>query len=135
LRNFPRMVRYLMNPPILCSVCSVALMGIWELQSYCLVNWLSSKVICCFSTNSYFTDFRSTEAMIKHYQIKRNDSGQWYVAERHLFRSVPELIWYHQHNAAGKWGAGEGLESHALHRKCMLGVRYSVGRNLPVDLA
>uniref|UniRef100_A0A8C9PN79 Tyrosine-protein kinase n=1 Tax=Spermophilus dauricus TaxID=99837 RepID=A0A8C9PN79_SPEDA len=44
---------------------------------------------------------RSTEATIKHYQIKRNDSGQWYVAERHLFPSVPELIWYHQHNAAG----------------------------------
>ncbi|XP_074252195.1 tyrosine-protein kinase TXK isoform X2 [Saimiri boliviensis] len=44
---------------------------------------------------------RSTEATIKHYQIKKNDSGQWYVAERHLFQSIPELIWYHQHNAAG----------------------------------
>uniref|UniRef100_A0A8D1WCT0 Tyrosine-protein kinase n=1 Tax=Sus scrofa TaxID=9823 RepID=A0A8D1WCT0_PIG len=41
------------------------------------------------------------KATIKHYQIKRNDSGQWYVAERHLFQSIPELIWYHQHNAAG----------------------------------
>ncbi|EPY80138.1 hypothetical protein CB1_000854017 [Camelus ferus] len=45
--------------------------------------------------------YESMEATIKHYQIKRNDSGQWYVAERHLFQSVPELIWYHQHNAAG----------------------------------
>ncbi|XP_054206754.1 tyrosine-protein kinase TXK isoform X7 [Homo sapiens] len=44
---------------------------------------------------------RSTEAAIKHYQIKKNDSGQWYVAERHAFQSIPELIWYHQHNAAG----------------------------------
>uniref|UniRef100_A0A8C5P539 Tyrosine-protein kinase n=1 Tax=Jaculus jaculus TaxID=51337 RepID=A0A8C5P539_JACJA len=44
---------------------------------------------------------RNTEAAIKHYQIKRNDSGQWYVAERHLFPSVPELIRYHQYNAAG----------------------------------
>ncbi|ELW71625.1 Tyrosine-protein kinase TXK [Tupaia chinensis] len=41
------------------------------------------------------------EATIKHYQIKRSDSGQWYVAERHLFQSIPELVWYHQHNAAG----------------------------------
>ncbi|KAM5271922.1 tyrosine-protein kinase TXK [Ctenodactylus gundi] len=44
---------------------------------------------------------RGTEAMIKHYQIKRNDSGQWYVVKRHLFQTVPELVWYHQHNAAG----------------------------------
>lgn len=50
------------------------------------------------------------EATIKHYQIKKNDSGQWYVAERHLFQSIPELIWYHQHNAAGKSGA-TGWES------------------------
>ncbi|XP_016063482.1 PREDICTED: tyrosine-protein kinase TXK [Miniopterus natalensis] len=53
-------------------------------------------------TISVFTrDRRTLEPVIKHYQIKRNDSGQWYVAERHLFQSVPELIWYHQHNAAG----------------------------------
>ncbi|ELK03652.1 Tyrosine-protein kinase TXK [Pteropus alecto] len=45
--------------------------------------------------------YESMEATIKHYQIKKNDSGQWYVAERHLFQSIPELIWYHQHNAAG----------------------------------
>uniref|UniRef100_H0WPF6 Tyrosine-protein kinase n=1 Tax=Otolemur garnettii TaxID=30611 RepID=H0WPF6_OTOGA len=29
------------------------------------------------------------------------DKLNWYVAERHLFQSIPELIWYHQHNAAG----------------------------------
>ncbi|XP_059131086.1 tyrosine-protein kinase TXK isoform X2 [Peromyscus eremicus] len=44
---------------------------------------------------------RPTQASIKHYQIKKNDAGQWYVAERHLFPSVPELIQYHQYNAAG----------------------------------
>lgn len=44
------------------------------------------------------------EPTIKHYQIKKNDSGEWYVAERHLFQSIPDLIWYHQHNAAGKSG-------------------------------
>nr|XP_021483448.1 tyrosine-protein kinase TXK [Meriones unguiculatus] len=44
---------------------------------------------------------RRTQSPIKHYQIKRNDSGQWYVTERHLFPSVPELVQYHQYNAAG----------------------------------
>uniref|UniRef100_A0A8C0BWF4 Tyrosine-protein kinase n=1 Tax=Buteo japonicus TaxID=224669 RepID=A0A8C0BWF4_9AVES len=38
---------------------------------------------------------------IRHYQIKKNHSGQYYVAENYLFSSVPELIEYHQHNAAG----------------------------------
>ncbi|XP_006101335.1 tyrosine-protein kinase TXK [Myotis lucifugus] len=53
-------------------------------------------------TISVFTrDRRSMEPTIKHYQIKKNDSGEWYVAERHLFQSIPDLIWYHQHNAAG----------------------------------
>nr|XP_015853830.1 tyrosine-protein kinase TXK isoform X1 [Peromyscus maniculatus bairdii] len=44
---------------------------------------------------------RPTQSSIKHYQIKKNDAGQWYVAEKHLFPSVPELIQYHQYNAAG----------------------------------
>ncbi|XP_005232165.2 tyrosine-protein kinase TXK isoform X2 [Falco peregrinus] len=38
---------------------------------------------------------------IRHYHIKKNHLGQYYVAEKYLFSSVPELIEYHQHNAAG----------------------------------
>ncbi|KAL4679578.1 hypothetical protein H8959_009228 [Pygathrix nigripes] len=64
---------------------------------------------------------RSAEAAIKHYQIKKNDSGQWYVSERHVFQSIPELIWYHQHNAAGlmtrlpisSWADGQLFTSHS----------------------
>ncbi|GAB1289720.1 Tyrosine-protein kinase [Apodemus speciosus] len=44
---------------------------------------------------------KHTQSSIKHYQIKKNDSGQWYITERHPFTSVPELIQYHQYNAAG----------------------------------
>lgn len=79
-------------------------MRVLEVESCCLMNWLSFKVTCCLLTNSYFIDCRTLEATIKHYQIKRKDSGQWYVAEKHLFQSIPDLIWYHQHNAAGKSG-------------------------------
>ncbi|XP_046314270.1 tyrosine-protein kinase TXK isoform X3 [Marmota monax] len=60
-----------------------------------------SRHLGSYTISVFIRARRSTEATIKHYQIKRNDSGQWYVAERHLFPSVPELIWYHQHNAAG----------------------------------
>ncbi|OXB83821.1 UNVERIFIED_CONTAM: hypothetical protein H355_003033 [Colinus virginianus] len=38
---------------------------------------------------------------IRHYQIKKNHLKQYYVAEKYLFSSIPELIQYHQHNAAG----------------------------------
>ncbi|NWH74482.1 TXK kinase, partial [Piaya cayana] len=44
---------------------------------------------------------RSHSGDIRHYQIKKNHLGQYYVAEKYLFSSVPELIEYHQHNAAG----------------------------------
>ncbi|XP_074129767.1 tyrosine-protein kinase TXK [Sminthopsis crassicaudata] len=44
---------------------------------------------------------RSDVISIKHYQIKNHGSGQCYVTERYLFSSIPELIQYHQHNAAG----------------------------------
>ncbi|XP_076581083.1 tyrosine-protein kinase Tec isoform X2 [Chaetodon auriga] len=42
-------------------------------------------------------------AAIKHYHIKRTQSSpqQFYLAEKHLFDSIPELIEYHKHNAAG----------------------------------
>ncbi|XP_071599710.1 tyrosine-protein kinase TXK-like [Heliangelus exortis] len=38
---------------------------------------------------------------VRHYQIKKNHLGQYYVAEKYHFSTVPELIEYHQHNAAG----------------------------------
>ncbi|XP_041841125.1 tyrosine-protein kinase Tec [Melanotaenia boesemani] len=42
-------------------------------------------------------------AAIKHYHIKEIEGSpkQFYLAEKHLFNSIPELIEYHKHNAAG----------------------------------
>uniref|UniRef100_A0A3B3U4K8 Tyrosine-protein kinase n=1 Tax=Poecilia latipinna TaxID=48699 RepID=A0A3B3U4K8_9TELE len=40
---------------------------------------------------------------VKHYQIRRTDTEKkaFYLAEKYLFSTIPELINYHQHNAAG----------------------------------
>uniref|UniRef100_A0A3P8STG9 Tyrosine-protein kinase n=1 Tax=Amphiprion percula TaxID=161767 RepID=A0A3P8STG9_AMPPE len=40
---------------------------------------------------------------VKHYQIRQTKTGQaaFYLAEKYLFSTIPELIHYHQHNAAG----------------------------------
>ncbi|XP_054438240.1 tyrosine-protein kinase TXK [Pteronotus mesoamericanus] len=60
-----------------------------------------SRHLGSYTISVFLKDRRSMEATVKHYQIKKNDSGEWYVAEKHYFQSIPELIWYHQHNAAG----------------------------------
>lgn len=42
---------------------------------------------------------------VKHYQVrvkKEGETAKYYLAEKYLFSSIPELIRYHQHNAAGK---------------------------------
>ncbi|KAM9356613.1 tyrosine-protein kinase ITK/TSK [Symphorus nematophorus] len=40
---------------------------------------------------------------VKHYQIRQTETGEatYYLAEKYLFSTIPELIHYHQHNAAG----------------------------------
>ncbi|XP_076018981.1 tyrosine-protein kinase ITK/TSK [Genypterus blacodes] len=40
---------------------------------------------------------------VKHYQIRQNETEEstFYLAEKYLFSTIPELIHYHQHNAAG----------------------------------
>uniref|UniRef100_A0A671UQC2 Tyrosine-protein kinase n=1 Tax=Sparus aurata TaxID=8175 RepID=A0A671UQC2_SPAAU len=38
---------------------------------------------------------------IRHYQIKISDTGQFFLAEKHTFNSIPDVIHYHEHNAAG----------------------------------
>uniref|UniRef100_A0A4W4FAW5 Tyrosine-protein kinase n=1 Tax=Electrophorus electricus TaxID=8005 RepID=A0A4W4FAW5_ELEEL len=38
---------------------------------------------------------------VKHYRIRETAESLYYLAEKYLFPSIPELIHYHQHNAAG----------------------------------
>uniref|UniRef100_A0A3Q4I352 Tyrosine-protein kinase n=1 Tax=Neolamprologus brichardi TaxID=32507 RepID=A0A3Q4I352_NEOBR len=39
---------------------------------------------------------------VKHYQIRQTETSpaSFYLAEKYLFSTIPELIYYHQHNAA-----------------------------------
>uniref|UniRef100_A0A3B5LH85 Tyrosine-protein kinase n=1 Tax=Xiphophorus couchianus TaxID=32473 RepID=A0A3B5LH85_9TELE len=56
-------------------------------------------------TVSLYTKAGSGEGgpMIKHYHIKETQCTpkKFYLAEKHLFSSIPELIEYHSHNGAG----------------------------------
>ncbi|KAG7484220.1 hypothetical protein MATL_G00047030 [Megalops atlanticus] len=42
-----------------------------------------------------------TTGSCRHYNICITEQGLFYLAEKHNFSSIPELINYHQHNAAG----------------------------------
>jgi len=39
---------------------------------------------------------------VKHYHIRQNVEGLYYLAEKHPFATIPELIYYHKHNCAGQ---------------------------------
>uniref|UniRef100_A0A8B9PZZ7 Tyrosine-protein kinase n=1 Tax=Apteryx owenii TaxID=8824 RepID=A0A8B9PZZ7_APTOW len=55
-------------------------------------------------TVSLYTKFGGEGSSgIRHYHIKETVTSpkQFYLAEKHLFNSIPEIIEYHKHNAAG----------------------------------
>ncbi|XP_013883348.1 tyrosine-protein kinase TXK [Austrofundulus limnaeus] len=52
-------------------------------------------------TVSVYTKTLSPYGDIRHYQIKITDTGQFYLAEKHTFMCIPDVIHYHEHNAAG----------------------------------
>ncbi|KAK2863294.1 hypothetical protein Q5P01_002827 [Channa striata] len=52
-------------------------------------------------TVSVYTRTLGGNGDIRHYQIKVTDNGQYFLAERHTFSTIPDVIHYHNHNAAG----------------------------------
>ncbi|XP_028671753.1 tyrosine-protein kinase BTK isoform X1 [Erpetoichthys calabaricus] len=52
-------------------------------------------------TVSLYTKVTGEPGTCRHYNICTAPQGQFYLAEKHFFESIPELINYHQHNSAG----------------------------------
>uniref|UniRef100_A0AAQ5YI88 Tyrosine-protein kinase n=1 Tax=Amphiprion ocellaris TaxID=80972 RepID=A0AAQ5YI88_AMPOC len=73
---------------------------------------------------------------VKHYQIRQTETGQaaFYLAEKYLFSTIPELIHYHQHNAAGKCAglphATESIKKATLKKKNLTPTELTLGREL-----
>lgn len=75
-----------------------------EINGFVGVLWNFQLIFTRHNTSSFATSVcRDGEAAIKHYHIKENSGlpKQFYLAEKHLFNSIPDLIEYHKHNAAG----------------------------------
>ncbi|XP_022322441.1 tyrosine-protein kinase Tec-like isoform X1 [Crassostrea virginica] len=50
-------------------------------------------------TLSLFTT--ENDGQVRHYHIKKNEKGSYYIAEKYAFPSISELVHYHKHNSAG----------------------------------
>ncbi|KAK3519270.1 hypothetical protein QTP70_023140 [Hemibagrus guttatus] len=55
----------------------------------------------CYTVSVYTKTNREHLGDVKHYQIKQTESGMFFLAENYKFYSIPEMINYHKHNAAG----------------------------------
>ncbi|KAK7910093.1 hypothetical protein WMY93_014777 [Mugilogobius chulae] len=56
-----------------------------------------------YTVSVYVKSLGTGGSAIKHYHIKETQGSpkQYYLAEKHLFSNIPDLIDYHKHNAAG----------------------------------
>ncbi|CAO1339322.1 unnamed protein product [Diamesa hyperborea] len=41
------------------------------------------------------------QSHVKHYHIKQNSRGEFYLSEKHCCETIPDLINYHRHNSGG----------------------------------
>uniref|UniRef100_A0A8C2H611 Tyrosine-protein kinase n=1 Tax=Cyprinus carpio TaxID=7962 RepID=A0A8C2H611_CYPCA len=55
-----------------------------------------------YTVSLYTRNTGDGAATVRHYQIKETNGSpkQFYLAEKYIFNSIPELIEYHKHNAA-----------------------------------
>ncbi|XP_065585409.1 tyrosine-protein kinase BTK isoform X2 [Cyrtonyx montezumae] len=54
-----------------------------------------------YTVSVYAKSAADPQGMIRHYVVCCTPQNQYYLAEKHLFNTIPELITYHQHNSAG----------------------------------
>ncbi|KFO71968.1 Tyrosine-protein kinase BTK, partial [Cuculus canorus] len=54
-----------------------------------------------YTVSVYAKSSVDPQGMIRHYVVCCTPQNQYYLAEKHLFNTIPELITYHQHNSAG----------------------------------
>uniref|UniRef100_A0A8C6LCF9 Tyrosine-protein kinase n=3 Tax=Nothobranchius TaxID=28779 RepID=A0A8C6LCF9_NOTFU len=75
-----------------------------------------------------------TSGVCKHYNICTTPQGQVYLAEKHHFNTIPELINYHQHNAAGMVSRLKHIVSNRPSPPSTAGLGYGVWEIDPRDL-
>ncbi|KAM9377078.1 LOW QUALITY PROTEIN: tyrosine-protein kinase BTK [Pholidichthys leucotaenia] len=67
-----------------------------------------------------------TTGSCRHYNICTTAQGQYYLAEKHYFNTIAELINYHQHNAAGMVSRLKYIVSNRSRPPSTAGLGYGV---------
>lgn len=72
--------------------------------------------------------------MIRHYVVCCTPQNQYYLAEKHLFNTIPELITYHQHNSAGErpWARPAAASDNSFTHLCS-GISAAAGTSHPPE--
>uniref|UniRef100_A0A8C1T5Y0 Tyrosine-protein kinase n=1 Tax=Cyprinus carpio TaxID=7962 RepID=A0A8C1T5Y0_CYPCA len=70
-------------------------------EEYTLLEIETAKFTGKYTVSVFTKAGGETAGSCRHYNICITADGQFYLAEKHNFSSIPELINYHQHNAAG----------------------------------
>ncbi|TKS72151.1 Tyrosine-protein kinase BTK [Collichthys lucidus] len=70
--------------------------------------------------------YGETSGSCRHYNICTTSQGQFYLAEKHNFSTIPELINYHQHNAAGMVSRLKYIVSNRTRPPSTAGLGYGV---------
>jgi hypothetical protein len=62
------------------------------------------RVVTLLGCNTVDFCCRESSSGFRHYHIKETVTSpkKYYLAEKHAFGSIPEIIEYHKHNAAGE---------------------------------
>ncbi|XP_029917792.1 tyrosine-protein kinase BTK isoform X2 [Myripristis murdjan] len=77
-------------------------------------------------TVSLFSKGGDVAGVCRHYNICTTPQGQFYLAEKHHFSSIPDLINYHQHNAAGMVSRLKYIVSNRAQPPSTAGLGYGV---------
>ncbi|KAK0153431.1 Tyrosine-protein kinase BTK [Merluccius polli] len=62
----------------------------------------------------------------RHYNICTTSQGQFYLADRHFYSTIPDLINYHQHNAAGMFSRLKHIVSNRAQPPSTAGLGYGI---------
>lgn len=58
-------------------------------------------IILYYRKRSIRRYYCSPHPHVKHYHIKQNTRGEFYLSEKHCCGSIPDLVNYHRHNSGG----------------------------------
>uniref|UniRef100_A0A674PGJ6 Tyrosine-protein kinase n=1 Tax=Takifugu rubripes TaxID=31033 RepID=A0A674PGJ6_TAKRU len=74
----------------------------------------------------YTVSLLSKSGGCRHYNICTTPQGHFYLAEKHYFSTIPELIVYHQHNAAGMVSRLKYIVTTRMRPPSTVGLGYGV---------